>query len=220
MTDKRKNHEADGELEKPSDEGTLVGGDAAAAAYRRQADEPVESRETASREGEDKPESEKPDAERIAELTDLLQRKVAEFDNYRKRVQREQQEFAGRATEALIEQLLPVLDSLELALNSGGGDADSYRRGVELIHKQLLELLSRHGVETIDAVGAQFDPNFHEAIDHVPSADHPEGEIIGEIQRGYTLGGRVLRPSRVRVAGPPEREPEEESEGSAEIPIQ
>jgi len=75
-------------------------------------------------------------------------------------------------------------------------------------------------VETIDAVGAQFDPNFHEAIDHVPSADHPEGEIIGEIQRGYTLGGRVLRPSRVRVAGPPEREPEEESEGSAEIPIQ
>ena len=136
------------------------------------------------------------------EYRDLLLRKTAEFDNYRKRVDRERQAAGQAAAADLIVDLLPLLDDLERALSA---EADSeaavaYRTGVELIHKQLLDHLARRGVSPIDTAGQQFDPHLHEAVVHEESADHEAGEIIGELRRGYVMGTRLLRATMVRVA--------------------
>ena len=142
------------------------------------------------------------------DLYDRLLRTTADFDNYRKRIERERREVSEAATAELIRDLLPVVDDLERALaNSASDDArgeedsgSSLRRGIELIHKFLLEVLRRRGVEPFDSVGQQFDPAWHEAISHEKGSNRPEGEIIGEVRRGYRLGQRLLRPSQVRVA--------------------
>jgi molecular chaperone GrpE len=141
------------------------------------------------------------------DLYERLLRTTADFDNYRKRIERERREVSEAATADLIRDLLPVVDDLERALaNSAGegtGEADpdsSLRRGIELIHRFLLEVLRRRGVEPFDAVGQPFDPAWHEAISHETGSNRPEGEIIGEVRRGYRLGARLLRPSQVRVA--------------------
>lgn len=137
------------------------------------------------------------------EYYDLLLRKSAEFDNYRKRVERDRQMLADAAAANMIEELLPLVDDLERALRAdtgaeGGGDA--YRRGVELIHHQLDELLRKRGVRPIDALGADFDPHYHQAVAHEHAEGRREGEIIEEFRRGYMLGDRLLRPSMVKVA--------------------
>lgn len=137
------------------------------------------------------------------EYYDLLLRTRAEFDNYRKRVERERLDMMETAASDLLRNLLPVVDDLERALatpaeHSGGIEA--YRRGVELIHRQLLEVLRQHGVKPIDALGAEFDPHLHQAVTHEPAPGHREGEVIEEYRRGYTVGNRLLRPSMVKVA--------------------
>jgi molecular chaperone GrpE len=136
------------------------------------------------------------------QLRDRLLRTTAEFDNYRKRVDRDRREMADRAAEAVLTEILPIIDDLEraLAAEDTGEGADAYRRGVELIHKQLLDLLTRRGVAPIDTAGATFDPHLHQAVSSEPSADHREGEIIEEFRRGYRLGDRLLRPAMVKVA--------------------
>ena len=136
------------------------------------------------------------------EFRDLLLRKTAEFDNYRKRVDRERQAADQAAAADLIAELLPLVDDLEraLAAQADSGAAEAYRTGVELIRKQLLDVLARRGVAPIDTSGQQFDPHFHEAVAHEESADHAAGEIIGEVRRGYVMGARLLRPAMVRVA--------------------
>jgi molecular chaperone GrpE len=136
------------------------------------------------------------------QLRDRLLRTTAEFDNYRKRVDRDRKEMADRAAEAVLTEILPIIDDLEraLAAEDTGEGADAYRQGVELIHKQLLDLLTRRGVATIDTAGATFDPHLHQAVSSEPSADHREGEIIEEFRRGYRLGDRLLRPAMVKVA--------------------
>ena len=134
-------------------------------------------------------------------LQDRLLRTAAEFDNYRKRVERERRELSEYAGADILTDLLPIVDDLERALQApAGGDAETYRRGVELIHRQMLTLLQKRGVKPIEAVGTQFDPNFHEAVMQEVSADHREGEVMAELRRGYTLGDRLLRPSVVKVA--------------------
>jgi molecular chaperone GrpE len=134
-------------------------------------------------------------------LQDRLLRTAAEFDNYRKRVERERRELSEYAGADILTDLLPIVDDLERALQApAGGDAETYRRGVELIHRQMLNLLQKRGVKPIDAVGTQFDPNFHEAVMQEVSPDHREGEVMAELRRGYTLGDRLLRPSVVKVA--------------------
>jgi molecular chaperone GrpE len=134
-------------------------------------------------------------------LQDRLLRTAAEFDNYRKRIQREQREEYDRIKAALLSELLPIVDNLERALQAPvAGDEESYRRGVELIHKQMLDLLRKRGVTSIEAVGADFDPNLHEAVMHEPSDAHREGEVMAELQRGYKIGDRLLRPAMVKVA--------------------
>jgi molecular chaperone GrpE len=137
------------------------------------------------------------------EYYDLLLRTRAEFDNYRKRVERERLEIMETAAFDLLRNLLPVVDDLERALSApadASGAADSYRRGVELIHRQLLEVLRQHGVKPIEALGADFDPHRHQAVSHEPAPGHREGEVIEEYRRGYLVGNRLLRPSMVKVA--------------------
>jgi molecular chaperone GrpE len=134
-------------------------------------------------------------------LQDRLLRMAAEFDNYRKRIERERREQADAAAEALLKDLLPVVDDLERALKTpASGDAEAYRAGVELIHRQMLDVLRRRGVTTIDTAGADFDPRVHQAVSQEHSESHREGQIIEELRRGYMLGERLLRAAMVKVA--------------------
>jgi molecular chaperone GrpE len=134
-------------------------------------------------------------------LQDRLLRTAAEFDNYRKRVDRERRELSDFVAADMLTELLPILDNLERALQApAGGDADAYRQGVEMIQRQMLDLLRKRGVKPIEAVGADFDPNYHQAVSHDISPDHREGEVIEELRRGYMLGERLLRPAMVKVA--------------------
>ena len=136
------------------------------------------------------------------EYYDLLLRKQAEFDNYRKRVERERQTLSEAAAASMIEELLPLMDDLERALKAEavGESAEAYRQGVELIHRQLGDILRKRGVRPIDAVGADFDPYYHQAVSHEPAEGRRDGEIVEEFRRGYMLGDRLLRPSMVKVA--------------------
>jgi molecular chaperone GrpE len=136
------------------------------------------------------------------EYYDLLLRKTAEFDNYRKRVDRERQSVSEAAAADLLTELLPLVDDLERALRADPGTegADAYRRGVELIHRQLMDVLRKRGVRPIEAVGADFDPHYHQAVAHDAAEGRREGEVIEEFRRGYMLGDRLLRPAMVKVA--------------------
>ena len=134
-------------------------------------------------------------------LQDRLLRLAAEFDNYRKRIDRDRRDQADAAVASAVEDLLPIVDNLERALEAAAGeDADSYREGVELIHRQMLDLLRRRGVTPIESVGADFDPQLHQAVAHEASPEHREGEVMEEFRRGYKLGDRLLRPAMVKVA--------------------
>ncbi|HZQ76411.1 MAG TPA: nucleotide exchange factor GrpE [Acidimicrobiia bacterium] len=128
-----------------------------------------------------------------------LQRTQAEFDNYRKRMLRDQTAHLERATANLIEQLLPVLDSFELALGSGGTDVERLRKGVELVYGELLGVLEKAGLQRIEALGKPFDPEEHEAVMHVENEDGEPG-VRDVVRTGYRLKGRVLRPAMVKVA--------------------
>ncbi|HYT67203.1 MAG TPA: nucleotide exchange factor GrpE [Vicinamibacterales bacterium] len=133
---------------------------------------------------------------------DRLLRKTAEFENYRKRTDRERQQLAEAAAADLIKDLLPLVDDLERAIKADTGEEASapILRGVELIHKQLLETLRKRGVTLIEALGADFDPHFHMAVAHEPAEGRRDGEVIEEFSRGYMLGDRLLRPAMVKVA--------------------
>lgn len=133
---------------------------------------------------------------------DLLLRKTAEFDNYRKRIDRERREWTEGAVADVLADLLPVIDDLGRALkaDAAGDQADAYRTGVELIHRRLLEMLRRRGVTPVDAVGRPFDPHVHQAVTYEPTEGKPDGEITEEYARGYVLGERLLRPAMVKVA--------------------
>ena len=131
---------------------------------------------------------------------DRLLRVTAEYDNYRRRTERERRELTEQATGDLLGDLLPVVDDLERALAADTEDGDAYRRGIEIIHKQLLDVMARRGVAPIEAVGTDFDPTLHQAVMHEPSDGHRDGEVVEELRRGYTLRQRLLRPSMVKVA--------------------
>jgi molecular chaperone GrpE len=134
-------------------------------------------------------------------LQDRLLRTAAEFDNYRKRMERERRELSEYTTGEILSEFLPIVDNFERALQAPtGGDPDALRKGIELIYRQLLDLLKRRGIVPVEALGADFDPNFHQAVIHEASDQHREGEVMQELQRGYMLGDRLIRPSMVKVA--------------------
>lgn len=137
-----------------------------------------------------------------AELQDRLLRKLAEFDNFRRRTDRELAERGDYAVGEAVHGLLPVLDDFERALKLKSGD-DEYARGVELIYQRLFEALKKLGLEPIEAEGQPFDYNIHNAIEMVPTEETEDHTVLGDLQRGYHFRGRLLRPSMVRVAVKP-----------------
>ena len=135
------------------------------------------------------------------ELQDRLLRSAAEFDNYRKRTERERRELSDAVSADLIRDLLPVVDDLERALAAAANSPDeALRSGVELIHRQLLEAMRRRGAEPFETVGEDFDPAWHEALASEPADGRRDGEITAEIRRGYRIGPRLIRPAMVKVA--------------------
>jgi len=135
------------------------------------------------------------------EYHDRWLRKTAEFDNYRKRLERERREQADQAVTSLLLDLLAVVDDFDRALAAGAGQGgEAYRKGVDLIHAKLHDLLHKQGVRPVETVGADFDPTIHQAVSHEPSPGHHDGEVIEELRRGYTMGPRLLRPAMVKVA--------------------
>jgi molecular chaperone GrpE len=136
-------------------------------------------------------------------LLDRLARMQADFDNARKRVARDQQEFREYALADALKALLPVLDSFERALQARSADKAELRNGVELIHKQLHDALTKLGLRPIPAKGEPFDPRWHEAIEMVDTTEAPDHQVIDELQSGYMLKDRLLRPAMVRVARNP-----------------
>jgi molecular chaperone GrpE len=140
-------------------------------------------------------------ASELEELRQTLLRRQADFDNYRKRVDRERGEDSKRTTARLIEALLPVIDSFEQALAAHREpEYANYQKGFELIYKQLVDNLTRLGAERIDPLGKPFDPHAHQAMDRTETSEYPDGTILQVFQAGYMFHGRVLRPAMVRVA--------------------
>jgi len=143
-------------------------------------------------------------AKLAADLEDLRQtllRRQADFDNYKKRIERERAEDHKRATARVIEGLIPVIDGFEHALAAHReAEYENYRRGFELIYKQLLDHVTKLGAERVDPVGKPFDPHLHQAMDRTETTEEEDGTVLQVFQPGYVFHGRVLRPAMVRVA--------------------
>ena len=145
------------------------------------------------------------------QLLEQLMRKQAELENFRKRTQREKEEFLQYSLSSTLQSLLPVLDGFELALASDGGGED-YRRGVELIYQQLCGTLEKLGLERMETKGREFDPYLHEAVAIVESMEFPDQQVVEEIQGGYLFKQRVLRPAMVKVSRQPSATPAAEGD--------
>ena len=156
---------------------------------------------------EQRQQEQEPEAAPVVEEDDRLLRLAADFDNYKKRAARERAEYVALANERLVKDLLPILDDLERALDAVGEHNEaSVEEGVRLVHRSLAQLLERNGVKQISTEG-RFDPHVHEALLSQPS-EAEEGSVIDVVQKGYTIGDRVVRPARVVIAAAPP-EPEE-----------
>jgi len=134
------------------------------------------------------------------DLQDRLLRQAAEFDNYRKRIDRERRDSAHFAAVEFVQELLPVIDDFERALQIEASGVDSYRQGVEIIHRALMDMLRRRGVTPIEAVGTTFDPQVHQAVAYEEAPDRQDGEVMEQFTRGYRLGDKLIRPAMVKVA--------------------
>ena len=152
-----------------------------------------------------------------AENYDKYLRMVADCDNYKKRAAKDKADKIKFANEELIKDILPFMDSLDRALaHRDSPEVESFKEGIKLIQEQLLCCLKKYGVEKIESAGADFDPNFHEAMMHMHSDEHEENKVINEIATGYLLNGRLLRPSQVCVCKKTNREENDTSGKNAE----
>jgi len=148
------------------------------------------------------------EAERQAEeINEKYLRALADLENFRRRARQERAEAVRTGESAILLEVLPVLDNFKRAMEAAEGatDVDALVKGIKMIHDQLVEALARKGVRPIHAEGEPFDPAYHDAVGKIETADRPEGTVAVEIQKGYMLGDRVLRPSRVMVAARPAR---------------
>ena len=136
-------------------------------------------------------------------VRDIYLRKLAEFDNFRKRVEREREEIRLAGVEEMVRELLPVLDNFERALQHAEDDSGAFREGVEMIAKQLWDTLERRGVQELNPVGKPFDPELHEAVQRVEDSEHPPGTVAWVMLKGYAMGDRLVRPAMVGVAVEP-----------------
>ncbi|MDP9054203.1 MAG: nucleotide exchange factor GrpE [Acidobacteriota bacterium] len=133
------------------------------------------------------------------ELKELLLRRQAEFDNFRKRTEKERSEYVQYAGMELVKEVLPILDDFDRAMKVEGGDPE-YVKGVQMIHTRMYDTLKKQGLEPLETEGRTFDPHLHQAVERVETKDSAEGSILGEFQRGYNFKGKLLRPSMVKVA--------------------
>lgn len=143
--------------------------------------------------------------EKVAANYDKYVRAVAELDNYRKRAVREKGDAIQYGNENLLRDILPLVDGMDRALEHAcnSDDFEAFKKGLKLLQEQLLGCLQKHGVERIDTAGKEFDPNVHEAMMQVESADHGDSKVVGEFEKGYLLKGRLLRPAKVSVCKRP-----------------
>jgi len=149
----------------------------------------------------------------LDELRDIHLRKLAEFDNFRKRTDRERVEVKRHANEELVRELLPVLDNFERALeHSAESDTEAFRAGVEMIARQLWDTLERQGIEVVDPMGQQFSPEYHEAVHRVEDASLEPGTIASVLAKGYLYNGRLIRPAMVGVVADPPTQAQPETD--------
>jgi molecular chaperone GrpE len=152
----------------------------------------------------------------LAEKQDLMNtlvRRQADFENYRKRIEKERHAERHRGAALLIESILPVLDAFDRALAGHDDSAgEEFRKGFELIRRQLWDVLAKNGLKRIESVGVEFNPHLHHAIERVETTEHRDGVVIEEMQTGYMFHDHVLRPAMVRVASSPESRPTPASE--------
>jgi len=162
---------------------------------------------------EEEPSEEDKLRQRVAELEDKLLRTAAEFDNYRKRNARQLDDTVRAAQDRVLLELIEVVDNFERALqhNNEAADLKSLRQGMDLIYNQMQDLLKRHDIKAIDAIGRPFDPNLHEALMQLASEDHEEGTVAVEMARGYKHGDRVLRHTKVGVSSGPSETSKEDA---------
>ena len=169
-----------------------------------EAAETADAKDTEATEQEDTKASEKEDtkaAEKIAALQDQVLRQMAEFDNFRKRTEKEKEQSFSNGAASVVEKLLPIIDNFERAIASRKEDTDAaYADGVEMIYKQFNTVLEGLGIKAIEAVGKEFDPSLHNAVMHIDDENYGENEVVEELQKGYTYGDTVLRHSMVKVA--------------------
>ena len=137
---------------------------------------------------------------RAEEYLQMLQRTQADFENFRRRTRQEKEDALKYCSQRVMTNLLPVLDNFERAMASGGDDVQSLKSGMELIFRQLKDVLEKEGLAPMEAVGAEFDPTRHEAVMQVESSEHPDNTVAEELQKGYLLVDRVIRPAMVKVA--------------------
>jgi molecular chaperone GrpE len=139
-------------------------------------------------------------AEATAVDSEKYLRLMAEFQNYKRRTEKEKGELFKYASEKLVVQLVEILDNFDRALNQSAGGGEAFAAGMELIFKQLTDVLEKNGVEEIKALGEDFDPNFHNAVMMEDTTEYESGKVSDVLQKGYTLNGKVVRPSMVKVA--------------------
>jgi molecular chaperone GrpE len=175
----------------------------------------AEPKEAAQESGTSEPAKNDPAADLTVKLQETEQkaaanydkyvRAVAELDNYRKRAVREKADAIQYGNENLLRDILPLVDGMDRALEHAcnSDDFDAFRKGLKLLQEQLLGCLLKHGVEKIDTAGKDFDPNVHEAMMQVESAEHGDSQVVGEFEKGYLLNGRLLRPAKVSVCKRP-----------------
>ena len=169
----------------------------------KDADEAEESEETSEKKkGFFRKDKKDKKDEKIAELNDRIMRQMAEFDNFRKRTEKEKQQMYGIGASEVIEKLLPVVDNFErgFAAMTEEEKATAFAQGIEMVYKQLMTAFSDMGVTVIDAVGCEFNPDFHNAVMQAPSEEYESGIIIQELQKGYMYKDKVVRHSMVMVA--------------------
>lgn len=176
---------------------------AAAAMYEKQAEE-MENQgealagEKAEEEATEESELDKLKAE-IAEKDDRILRQQAEFQNFRRRTQKEKEDLGNIIKQEVLKSLLPIIDNFERALAAETVDAESLKKGVEMVHSQLIQTLQDKGLKAIETEGQKFDPAFHQAVMRVQNSELDDGTIAAELQRGYMVGDTVIRPSMVQV---------------------
>ncbi len=199
--EKKENFETEEKTSKESEKEVKAEAEAKKEEKKEEAEKPAEDTkpgETAEEKAEEKKPS--PEQEKIDDLTDRLKRQMAEFENFRKRTEKEKADMFDAGARSVLEKILPVVDNFERGLANAPAEGDAFGDGVRMIYKQMTKTLDDIGLEAIDAKGKTFDPNLHNAVMHVDDDQYGENEVVEELQKGYTFHDTVVRHSMVKVA--------------------